>query len=486
MQVMRVNPAVPNYNPSLLENTKNNKKQVVSNPLSCEKNYNSYSQYIANINKVSFGFNDRNWMQPLKKFYYVVSGHEHIYEDEYTKHRIFNGGFSDNKKWVGAPAYELLTRTPEEAVRSICTLNNDYRLSNYVDTPNYGHNWGRRANYIEINPRTIANREYGKVSEGFINAIKLLPGIPPSGNSFANCVILSQLYPAIYGDGYQEWNSSLYTMDLGRGISRNLTSDWLERDGVQIYDRDLAVAFNDLAHMRNLKTGFRMLLSEGQMKINGESFNWDYHEQVFINACVEGIKLGFDAIYFDSGKHAGGDYNGYRGIGRTPDYGKMQWITQQIREKTGRQDLAFIAEKADMQSKYEQMGITAGTDWGKSWDRESVKHESKKQSWNNNYAAGPEVSDDNDDCAVSFENRLGRIDNCLFGYEYAGDKIPSYMQMHDIFPLSFCTNTHTEMEHCMTKGHDLGSHVYNIFNTSDSAQWYRNQVNDKFFYALQM
>ena len=73
-----------------------------------------------------------------------------------------------------------------------------------IETPNYGDNWGRFANYIEINNRAIANMQQDRTCCGVINSIKLLSAIPPSAKSFANCVILSQIFPNIFGDGYNK------------------------------------------------------------------------------------------------------------------------------------------------------------------------------------------------------------------------------------------------------------------------------------------
>ena len=59
-----------------------------------------------------------------------------------------------------------------------------------------------------------------------------------------------------------------------------------------------------------------------------------------------------------------------------------------------------------------------------------------------NYAPGVEVSNDNDEGGRTYENRLFRIHNVLFGYEFPSDKLPSFMQMEDLFPLRYDTNTH--------------------------------------------
>ncbi len=456
------------------------------------KSHNLYASYLANISKAGIAFKGYNQdYNPAKKLFWILTGRSSVYEDGYTKDHYVNGGNTGWKKWVNAPAYELLNRAPEQAIQSICTIakpDNSYPgIPDFVKTPNYGDKWGRKANYIEINPRTVAKHEGNRVSEGLLGAIKLLPAIPPSGNSFANCVVLSQLYPTVWGESYTGDGSSLYTMNLNTGISKNLTSGWLERDGVRMQDEELVKSFNDLAHMRGLKTGFRMLLSEGQMWVNGESFSWYKHENDFIEACCKGIDMGFDAIYFDSAKHIDGyESEHYCGVGNLPNYKQMQYITDQIRKRTGRNDIAFIGEKCDKHPRFEEMGFTAGTDRANPSDRGSVEYESRDQSWNQNYAAGPEVSNDNDPGWYDFNERLKRLDSCLYAYDSPHDKLPTYMQMHDLFPLTPYTNTHDEMLKSISKSSDGSpeSHYYNIFDTSDSARWFQNEVNQKFANAI--
>ena len=43
-----------------------------------------------------------------------------------------------------------------------------------------------------------------KCKNGILSSIKILPLIPPSPKSFANSVILSQIFPNIFGDGYNK------------------------------------------------------------------------------------------------------------------------------------------------------------------------------------------------------------------------------------------------------------------------------------------
>ena len=424
--------------------------------------------------------------QPAKKLFWILTGRNQIYRDNETDNNTYYTG--TNKKWVTTNPEDLLKRSPEQAIQSICTLNNCLDIPGYVLSPDYGPKWGRRANYIEINPRTIAQTYCDTKEEGLLNTLKLLPAIPPSSKSIANCVVLSELYPPMYRDndgktGY----SSLYTVDLHSGISKTLLSKNLSRGNQRMGEDEQVKAFNDLAHIRGLKTGIRMPLSEGQMTVQGREFNWDKDEKAFIDACCWAVDLGFDSIFFDSAKHVGDyDMGNYCGHGRVPNYGQMQWITSQIREKTGRNDISLVGEKCDNDTRYNSMGLTAGNDWGRADDFNSVMHEYKKQRWNDEYAAGPVISDDNDDGAMSFEQRRRRLGNALNAYEDIGYKLPVYMQMHDIMPLTPYTNTHNEMmnSYNRTTYGDHESQYNNTFNTSQAAKDHRMGMYFEFLHVI--
>lgn len=470
----------------------NNRKQAdykpmpVKRPVSQKNDFVTYDAAISNINraKIAFGGYYGDW-QPAKKLFYNLTGRNDIYEDNWTKEHLM---YADGKKWVNAPPNELLKRTPEQAIQSICTItkpDNQYPgIPSYIPSPDYGDKWGRFANYIEINPRLVAKYDGDRVSEGLFGVMKLLPAMPPSSNKGATCILLSQLYPDMYGDGSTH-DESLYCANLHSGISNNLTSEGLY--GKMGADEQVK-AFNDLAHMMGLKTGIRMPLSAGQMRVKGQEFDWYHHEKAFIDACVWAVELGFDAIYFDSGKHVI-DNNGYVGIGALPNDKQLAYILYQVRNQTGRNDIAFIGEKCNDDYRYKELGLTAGTDWGKADDIYSVKHESKKQAYNREYAAGPEVSNDNDDGSLRFEDRLNRLNSCLWGFETPADKLPAFMQIHDIFPLSPYTNTHDSMMHTKKmNGSDAWTecerHWDGVFNTSYEANDYRNRVYQVFLNAM--
>ncbi len=416
-------------------------------------------------------------IQPVKKLFYIMSGKNAVYEDIWTHKHLWQVGL---KKWVNAHPTELLKRTPEQAIQSICTIikpNMQYPgIPDIIPTPNFGNNWGRHANYIEINPRIIAKYNNGNATEGLLQTIKLLPALPTSPNSFANCIVLSQLYPTIYGDGTNH-SDSLYCNNLHSGISNTLTSEGLF---CKMGADEQVKAFNDLAHLLGFKTGFRMTLPSGQLKIQGADFSWSKHEKAFIDACIWGIELGFDSIYFDSAKHII-DLNGYCGVGDLPNKEQMAYILYEIRNKTNRHDISFIGEKCDNREVFKHMGFTAGTDWGKADNIDSVKWECQNQKFSREYAAGPEVSNDNDNGTPNFNTRLNRINSCLFGYDHIENKLPSYMQLHDIMPLSPIINTHELMMRAVQMNGseawtECERHWDGIFNNSSEANDYRNAV----------
>ena len=420
--------------------------------------------------------------QPVKKLYWITSRNNIPKHDNWCKNHIYECGY---KKWINAYPDEVLKRTPNETIDTIMTLTGKKRIPDYIPSPYInGDNWGRSANYIEINPRLIAKYENGRVSDGLLNTMKIMTMIPPSSDNAANCIILSQLYPSFYGDGTTH-DETLYHVDLHKGISKNLTARGLD---YKMGDDEQVKAFNDLAHLLGFKTGIRMPLSSGQLRIKGRNFSWQKDEKAYIDACVWAIELGFDAIYFDSAKHII-DMEGYCGIGDVPNKEQMAYILYKIREQTGRHDLSFIGEKCSDNPIYQHMGFTAGTHWGDSINIEHVKHESRKQAYSRNYAAGPEVSNDNDYGEKSFEERLVRLNSCLFGYDNPKDKLPAFMQINDILPLSPYINTHQVMEHTIQlNGSDAWTecerHLDGVFRCDNDARSYTQRVYNIFSNAI--
>lgn len=420
--------------------------------------------------------------QPVKKLYWITSRQNIPKHDNWTDNHIYEYG---HKKWINAYPNEILKRSPQDTINSIMTITGKKRIPDYIPSPDIGGDtWGRYANYIEINPRLIAKYDNGKISDGLLNTMKLMTMIPPSSDNIANCIILSQLYPSFYGDGTTH-DETLYHVNLHDGISKNLTARGLD---YRMGDDEQVKAFNDLAHLLGFKTGIRMPISSGQLRVKGEDFFWQKHEKAYIDACVWAIELGFDAIYFDSAKHII-DMNGYCGIGDVPNKKQMAYILYKIREQTGRTNLAFIGEKCSDNPVYQGMGFTAGTHWGDSINIEHVKHESRKQAGRHNYAAGPEVSNDNDYGEKNFEERLVRLNSCLFGYDNPKDKLPSFMQINDILPLSPYINTHQVMEHTIQmKGSDAWTecerHLDGVFRLDNDARNYTQKIYQIFSNAM--
>lgn len=464
-------------------NITNNKPKKELNQQNARSYNESGLNNIAAYNKANITFKGYYGdQQPAKKLFWILTGRNNICKDDETDYHTYHT--LSGKKWVTINPEDLLKRSPEQAIQSICTLNNYYDIPSYILSPNYGDKWGRRANYIEINPRTVALSQGNEKQEGLLNIIKLLPAIPPSSKSYANCIVLSQLYPTMGNyDDNKTGDRSLYTVDLHSGISKNLTSRNLSRGRERMGDDEQVKAFNDLAHIRGLKTGIRMPLSEGQMTVKGRPFNWDKDEKAFIDACCWAVELGFDSIFFDSAKHVGDyDMGNYCGHGRIPNYKQMQYITNQIRSKTGRNDISLVGEKCNDDTRFNDLGLTAGNDWGRADNFNSVMHEFKKQRWNDEYAAGPIISDDNDCGELNFETRLNRIKNAFNAYEDISYRLPTYMQMADIFPLSPYTNTHEQMMKSENRSGygDIESSYNNIFNTSQAAFDYRMNVYKEF------
>ncbi len=402
------------------------------------------------------------------------------------------------KKWIAniVPS-EIINISLKETLDIIATISEENvfyeKFPKEIETPNYGDNWGRFANYIEINNRAIAQMKSDKTCCGIINSIKLLPAIPPSAKSFANCIILSQIFPNIFGDGYSkapDIENSIYGIKLNCGYSKNIIDKNIEN---KISQDEQFRAFNDIAHFRGIKTGFRTVISADQIKViykdHEESFNWnnDEHLEIYIKEHAKLAKLGFEAIFIDSAKHIGGyEMENYTGVGALPEYHKAQHIFHEIRSRSGITSIAFVGEKTnDDFIRYENLGLNAGTDFIFGDNFEEVKFLSNKLKYNRQYAPGVTIENDNYEGGITYEQRLNRISNALFGYEYASDKLPSFMQMNDLFALRYDTNTHHIMmtnPNYSTDG-TKESHIKNLFTTEDGRN-YNHKVAELFAHAL--
>ena len=453
-----------------------------------------YKSFVMTVN-----FNNGN-LRPVEKLLLALSGSTKLHFDTWSEGRCFKGiGRASNKKWIaGVHPSTLLGRTFKRTVDSVVTLSESrefYReFPNHIKTPDYGDRWGRLANYIEINNRAIAKMTYEHCCCGIISAIKLLPSIPPSAFSWANCVILSQIWPNIFGDGYNKGleENSIYGVRLNAGYSNNII-DFSIVDKVS--PEEQFRAFNDIAHFRGLKTGFRVVISADQMKIahpDGEDEGFDWcnaeHQELWINECVKLCRLGFEAIFIDSAKHIGGyDCENYTGVGDLPEYAQMQYILNEIRTRSGMTTLSFVGEKSSGDfERYKNLGLTAGTAFINPDDYETVKDWSEKLKYDRDYAPGIEVSNDNDTGGTPYEVKIERIKNSLFGYEFPSDKLPSFMQMEDLFPLRYDANTHLLMMTNPSYSTDgtPESHWYNLFTHEDGIE-YNKKVGEIFAYALE-
>ncbi len=421
-------------------------------------------------------------------------------QDEWTIERTYYSiGCYKPKKWIAnvVPS-ELLSRGIKQAVESIVTLSESgifYKnFPDNIETPDYGDCWGRCANYIEINNRAIAQMTRDRTCCGNISCIKLLPAIPPSAKSWANCLIISQIFPNIYGDSYNKGSfeeNSIYGIKLNAGYSDNVI-DYSIAD--KISPEEQLCAFNDLAHFRGIKTGFRTVISADQIKVaypdkDDETFSWcnPEHVELYINECVKLMNLGFEAMFIDSAKHIGGyDCEHYTGVGDLPEYPQMQYILNEIRQRSGKTTICFAGEKSsDDFERYRNMGLNAGTDYITGDDFYQVRELSEKLKYNRIYAPGVEIENDNYEGGITYEQRLNRINTALFAFFHASDKLPSFMQTNDIFPLRYDTNTHHIMMTNPSYSQDgtPQSHWENLF-AKDDGRYYNHKVAELFAHAL--
>lgn len=437
-------------------------------------------------------------MNIVNKLLMALNEDIHLKKDEYT---LKNRFFSRQRQWIAnILPVELLTRSVKETVESLVTMSQDGifydTFPDNVETPDYGDKWGVSANYIEINNRAIAMQEGTQTKNGILSSIKILPAIPPSAKSWANCVILSQIFPNIYGDGInkpQSEENSIYGIKLNSDYSKNIIDEEIKD---KLSSLEQFKAFNDLAHFHGLKTGFRTVISAGQIKIaksyeNDIDFNWDNpeHTELFIKQHVDLINCGFEAIFVDSAKHIGNfEMESYAGVGALPNYQQMQYITHEIRLRSKNTKISFVGEKTNIDfQRYENLGFSSGTGFVEPDDFNTVRNTSMNLKYHKNYTPGIEVSNDNDEGGRSYEARLNRIHNSLFAYEFPSDKMPSFMQTEDIFPLRYDTNTHRLMMSNPSFSTDgsAKSHWENLFAKEDGRE-YNKKVAELFVHSLNL
>ena len=438
------------------------------------------------------------YMNNVDKLLLALNENTKLSIDKWTLDRQFVSGM---RKWIGniVPA-ELLKRSVKEAIESIDTLSQDgvfyEKFPNNILTPQYEDTWGVTANYIEINNRAIGEMNGNQTKNGILSCIKLIPAIPPSAKSWANCIILSQIFPNIYGDGYNkpaEEENSIYGIKLNGGYSRNIINFDISD---KISGEEQFNAFNLLANFHGLKTGFRTVISADQIRVvqsDGSDINFDWnndkHFNLFLEEHIHLINMGFEAIFIDSAKHIGGyDMGNYTGVGALPSYEQMQYIIHEIRARTGNTHLSFVGEKSTGDfERYQNLGLSTGTGFIDPDDFHTVRDTAINYKYSKNYSPGVEVSNDNDMGGRTYETRLTRINNSLFAYEYPSDKLASFMQMEDLFPLRYDTNTHHLMMSNPSYSTDgtPESHWENLF-TKDDGREYNKKVSELFVHAINL
>ena len=201
------------------------------------------------------------------------------------------------------------------------------------------------------------------------------------------------------------------------------------------------------------------------------------------------MNLGFECMFIDSAKHIGGyDMKNYTGVGALPDYHQMQYILHEIRFRSHKTDINFVGEKSSNDfERFRNMGLNAGTDYITGDNFYAVRNLSEKLKYQRDYAPGVEVTNDNYDGGLSYEQKLNRINTVLFGYYLPSDKLPSFMQMDDLFPLRYDTTTHKLMMTSPSFSQDgtAKSHYENLF-AKDDGRNYNQKVGELFAWAVNM
>ncbi len=358
---------------------------------------------------------------------------DHDFRPEWRAGCVFHDCDGGRRRWVFFPdptAYLTCSLADTICLLEKAIVGNDIDYNEI--NRSYPHTWGCNANYIEFVPRFFG---------GLHGMIRILPAIPPSQNGVPTCLLLRGLFAPPLGC------ESCYAIDFGRGFDEGL----FVRDGEtgKYFEKgdDLARAFNAFAHARGLKTGFCMVINSGQLFVNEENFSWRHgpHLEAFVNACVNGIALGFDAIHFDSIKHAGGydenglyqvyDHENYHGAGDPVPYATAQWITNEIRARTGRMDLSFVGEYAGTDPRYRLMGLSAGIEFDALTS--DVTNIAACQAGSPGYKTGLFVSNDNNGGRRSFDETLtaawrGLCDQGQY------PKVPVLFSQADLFPAIPC------------------------------------------------
>lgn len=410
---------------------------------------------------------------PARKEAYVLTG-QNINDIKFNYDPfLYNHNYksSNGEHWANAHPSELLRRSAIDDIATTLSLTNQTNIPSNIKTPvkYYEKDWGHDSVFISTVPRALGTVSGNKQNDGMLGMIKILPSIPTASNGRKTCVLVGGLYPPFFGDGYIDQGneeSSLYTTDLDNAIyhpkvSESLVSHDLKRGYTSVTPDEQVKAFNDLAHLRGLTTGIILPLNEGQLKINGQGFNWDNgdHVETFINRCCNAVEMGFDAIHFDSAKHCGGyDQGNAAGVGRCPSDDTMRYISKEIRQRTqGVREgspVCLVGEMCD-ENRAKSLWLNVGT------------------------AEGKQISNDNDNGWKSYDERLNTLKDSLDRNKNHG---PVFMTMHDLYPLNPQTNVHDLFLHSRSFSAygDPISHWNNMFAKGDAANNYRVAVQDAF------
>ena len=419
--------------------------------------------HVKPVSKISFGYYDygKNDRDPVRKLLRITKGFESVDPGQWWQ--VMG---TDDRKWVSPnhPRDLLVNRELSSAIDSIATIAGTGKFipANFeIDkTKIYGDDWGKRATYIEMNPRMFGKMEHGHCSEGILGAMRILPAIPASRPGHAHCVVLSQLYPSWFSDDRIAEDNSLYRTNIGahngnNGISRALATK-IVGENETMQPEEVVKSFNDLAHMRGLKTGIRMNLSSEELQYNGGHFSWDnkLHRTAYLSACRDAIDMGFDCIFFNTARHIGGrepeNITGGLSPGSFPKEKHIAEIFHKLKADT-RGDISLVGEYTDdfsYNGHFPGLGFTTGCGGN-----------------------AVVVSTDNGNQG-GYEERQAKIQRGLFSDG------PMFMQLDDIMPYS--KDIHTLMEHNRASGWNPNDHWWHVFKDDHAANEHRRIVMDKF------
>ena len=100
--------------------TSGKRRNDTNETIPSQNNFSMFDTGLSNINKTLINFKGYYGdHQPAKKLFWNITGRNDIYEDNWTKEHLYQVG---NKKWVNAYPNDILKRSLEQTIQSICTL----------------------------------------------------------------------------------------------------------------------------------------------------------------------------------------------------------------------------------------------------------------------------------------------------------------------------------------------------------------------------